>query len=155
MLLQPKNGVLQKFNFWRSPMNHKKLICLSLMSFLAFGVLGGCQSQEEAAEAPLPREVAQRAETEAVEQTPASPAKASVAEELFEKHCAACHPEGGNVMKAEKTLKTESLAEHGIKTPQDIVKVLRNPGAGMPTYDPETIPDEEALQLGKYILETY
>ena len=136
-------------------MNLKRLICISLLALLASGSMLGCESKEEAAEAPLPREVAERAENEAVEKTPASPAEASVAEELYEKHCAACHPDGGNVMDAEKTLKTESLAEHGIKTPQDIVQVMRNPGPGMPAFGPETIPDEEALQMAEYILETY
>lgn len=136
-------------------MNRKELICIFLVSALALGGMLGCESKEETAEAPLPREVAERAENEAVEKTPASPAEASVAEELYEKHCAACHPNGGNVMDSEKTLKSESLAEHGIKTPQDIVQVMRNPGAGMPAFGPDAIPDEEALQLAEYILETY
>ncbi len=136
-------------------MNGKKLLCVCFVSVLTFGGLAGCESEDEAANAPLPREVGERAEREAEGSAPASSQEASVAKDLFEKHCAACHPNGGNIMNSEKTLATESLAESGIKTPRDIVQVLRNPGEGMPKYDEQKIPEDQALKLGEYILETY
>jgi cytochrome c6 len=73
----------------------------------------------------------------------------------FEKHCAACHPKGGNIMKADKTLGKKSLADHGIKTSKDIIAKMRNPGPGMTKFDEKTIPAKEAKLIADYILKTF
>jgi len=74
---------------------------------------------------------------------------------LFKQHCAACHPDGGNVIKPDKTLHKEALAAHNIKTPEDIIGKMRNPGPGMSMFDKATIPDNEAEEIAEYILKTF
>lgn len=73
----------------------------------------------------------------------------------FDKHCAACHPNGGNVVNAQKPLSKKSLASHGIKTEKDIVNKMRNPGPGMTKFDQKTLPDKEAKVIAAYVLKTF
>lgn len=73
----------------------------------------------------------------------------------FEKHCAVCHPKGGNIVKPDKTLSKKSLAAHGVKTEKDIVAKMRNPGPGMNKFDAKQMPDAEATAIAKYILKTF
>ena len=73
----------------------------------------------------------------------------------FEQHCAVCHPNGGNIVKADKPLSKKSLAAHGIKTEKDIVAKMRNPGPGMNKFDAKTVPDKEATAIAKYVLATF
>ena len=73
----------------------------------------------------------------------------------FEEHCAACHPKGGNIMKADKTLSKKSLAAHGIKTDKDIIAKMRNPGPGMTKFDEKAVSQKEAKAIADYILKTF
>jgi mono/diheme cytochrome c family protein len=74
---------------------------------------------------------------------------------LFKLHCAACHPDGGNVIKPDKTLHKDTLAANNIKTPEDIIGKMRNPGPGMSMFDKTMIPDNEAEEIAEYILKTF
>lgn len=76
-------------------------------------------------------------------------------EELFKMNCAVCHPNGENVINKDKTLHKEDLDEHGVKTPDDIVKLMRNPGPGMKKFDKNTISDKDAKEIANYILKTF
>ncbi len=76
-------------------------------------------------------------------------------EQLFRDNCASCHANGGNVITPAKGLRQKNLAANNIKTASDIVKVMRNPGAGMPKYDEKTIPDPEAKKIAYYIIKTF
>ena len=76
-------------------------------------------------------------------------------EQLFKERCAACHPNGGNIIDPEDTLQKKTLASHGIKTADDIVSYLRSPGTGMPTFDKEKLPDDRAREIADYILDTF
>ncbi len=80
---------------------------------------------------------------------------AASGEDLFKKHCSACHPDGGNVVNPKKTLSKKALAKSGIKTPQAIVKVMRNPEPGMAKFDKGTVPDKEAKAIAEYVLKTF
>lgn len=73
----------------------------------------------------------------------------------FKKHCAACHPDGGNIINPKKTLKKADLAKSGIKDWKGIMKAMRSPGPGMTKFDAKTIPDKEAKAIGDYVLKTY
>jgi cytochrome c6 len=75
-------------------------------------------------------------------------------EELFKLNCAVCHPNGENIINKDKNLHKKNLEEHGIKTPEDIVKLMRNPGPGMNKFDEKTIPDKDAKEIAKYVLKT-
>lgn len=76
-------------------------------------------------------------------------------EQLFNKHCAACHPNGGNIINSDYTLHKDSMASHGIKTPDDIVSYMRSPGTGMPAFDKEKLSDELAKEIANYILDAF
>jgi len=73
----------------------------------------------------------------------------------FEKHCAVCHPAGGNIINPAKTLKKSILAANGVTSEKDIVRVMRNPGPGMTSFGPKLIPDSEAREIAEYILKKF
>jgi cytochrome c6 len=81
--------------------------------------------------------------------------ESKVGEELFKLNCTVCHPNGGNVINKDKTLLKDDLAEHGVKTPEDIVKLMRNPGPGMRKFDENTISDKDAKEIANYVLKTF
>ena len=74
---------------------------------------------------------------------------------LFNQHCAVCHPNGGNIINPDFTLKKENLKAHKITKPSDIVQKMRNPGPGMTKFDKGTISDEDAKEIAEYILKTF
>ena len=76
-------------------------------------------------------------------------------EAIFKEKCAVCHPDGGNIMKADKSLKKADLAKNKIKSEADLVKYLRNPGPGMTKFDAKTLPDKDAKEVAEYILKTF
>lgn len=75
--------------------------------------------------------------------------------ELFKKHCAMCHPGGGNIINPKKTLKKGSLESRNIREAADIVRVMRTPPQGMMKFDEKAIPEADAFQIGAYILTTF
>ena len=76
-------------------------------------------------------------------------------ETKFKEHCALCHPDGGNIMDAKKTLHKKDLSASKIKPEADIVKILRKPGPGMTAFDAKTLSDKDAGEIAKYILKTF
>ena len=117
-------------------------------ALLMFGAaaIGGCKK-----ETPPKAEAPQAAPAAA----PAQPEMAKTGEALFKQHCAVCHPDGGNIVKPEYTLKAKSLADHKISTPEAIVKIMRNPESGMTKFDEATIPEKDATAIAKYIMDTF
>jgi len=81
--------------------------------------------------------------------------KESKGANLFQQHCAACHPAGGNIIKAAFTLHKKDLDAHGVKTAMDIVGKMRNPGPGMTRFDAKTISDKDGKEIAEYILKTF
>jgi len=73
----------------------------------------------------------------------------------FEKHCSACHPNGGNVVNKDKPLTKAALTKNGIKSSKDIIAKMRNPGPGMTKFDQKTLPDKEAKAIADYVLKTF
>ena len=76
-------------------------------------------------------------------------------EALFKEYCYACHPEGGNIINPSKTLNKKDREANNIKKSEDIVRIMRNPGPGMPKFDDKTIPDKDAKEIAEYILKTF
>ena len=76
-------------------------------------------------------------------------------EESFREHCAVCHPEGGNIINPEKTLRRADREKHGIMTREDIIEKMRHPGKGMTSWSAATIPDSVAGEIADYILATF
>jgi cytochrome c6 len=86
---------------------------------------------------------------------PAPASDGSQGEQAFAKNCAVCHPGGGNIINAAKTLHKASLSANGIRGPADIVGKMRNPGPGMTQFDEKTIPDATARAIADYVLKTF
>jgi len=81
--------------------------------------------------------------------------KVTVGEGLFKRYCAMCHPNGGNIINHQKTLHKDVRESFGIKTADDIIKLMRNPGPGMRTFNETDIPDKDAKEIAEYILKTF
>ena len=84
-----------------------------------------------------------------------STAIAATGEALFKQHCAACHPDGGNIIKPQDTLHAKDLAREGINNWQGVVKTMRQPGPGMTAFDAKTISDQDAKAIAEYVLKTF
>ena len=76
-------------------------------------------------------------------------------ESSFKKYCAACHAGGGNIIRPAKTLHLKDREANGVKTAADIVRLLRNPGPGMPTFDAKSVPEAEAKAIAEYIIDAF
>jgi cytochrome c6 len=74
---------------------------------------------------------------------------------LFQGNCAACHPNGGNIIKPAVTLHKKDMDAHGVKTADDIVGKMRNPGPGMTRFDTKMISDKDAKEIAQYILTAF
>ena len=110
------------------------------------GIAAGCKKETpQKAETPQPAPAA----------APAPAAQAQTGEALFKQHCAVCHPDGGNIVKPEFTLKNAALKAHNITKPADIVVKMRNPGPGMTKFDESTISDKDATAIAEYVLTTF
>jgi cytochrome c6 len=76
-------------------------------------------------------------------------------EELFKKNCSVCHVDGGNIINPQKTLQKKDREANNIKTANDIIKRMRNPGPGMTEFNQKTISDKDAHKIAEYILKTF
>jgi|WetSurMetagenome_2_1015567.scaffolds.fasta_scaffold88095_3 cytochrome c6 len=76
-------------------------------------------------------------------------------EAAFDQYCMVCHPGGGNIFNPAKTLHKKDLEANNIKSPEDIVKLIRNPGPQMTSFDKNAIPDNLAKQIAEYVLSTF
>jgi cytochrome c6 len=73
----------------------------------------------------------------------------------FQKHCAVCHPGGGNIVNAKKALHKKDLEANGVKSVKDIIHTMRHPGPGMTKFDTKTISDKEAKAIAAYIMKEF
>ncbi|MDA8174072.1 MAG: cytochrome c [Nitrospiraceae bacterium] len=74
---------------------------------------------------------------------------------LFQKNCAMCHSNGGNVMKPGYSLHKKDMKTNAVKSEADIVKLIRHPGPGMPAFNEDKLSDAEANAIAKYIMKTW
>jgi cytochrome c6 len=76
-------------------------------------------------------------------------------EALFKQFCANCHPDGGNASDPERTLRGSVLKRNHITSPEDIVRIMRNPLSRMIRFDAATLSDRDARAIAEYILVTF
>jgi cytochrome c6 len=69
-------------------------------------------------------------------------------EAIYKEKCAACHPDGGNIINPKETLK-------GLKDTKKIVKMIRKGGGGMTAFDAKAISDADAKAVAEYIVKTF
>lgn len=132
---------------------HRRVVVTLAVVALAVGGMTGCKKQApEQAQAPATPPVTAPVSSA---KTAAPPAAGQPAEALYKQHCAACHPDGGNTINPKKTLHAKDMAAYNIKTSDDIVKLMRNPGPGMTKFDQSVLSDDDAKKVADYILATY
>jgi cytochrome c6 len=78
--------------------------------------------------------------------------KETPGESAFSGHCMACHPGGDNIFNPAKTLHKKDLDANNIKSPEDIIQIMRNPGPQMTKFDKDIIPDNVAKEIAAYVL---
>ncbi len=77
--------------------------------------------------------------------------EANSGEHLFKKHCAACHVNGGNIIRRGKTLKLAALKRNGLDDPEAIARVARN-GIGIMSGYEKDLGDSGAQEVANYVL---
>lgn len=133
---------------------HRRIVVTLAVLAISVSGLAGCKKKEspQTTEAPVTT-------TAPAAPAPAGPPSADTGltgEQLFKQYCAACHPDGGNTVNPNKTIKAQDLAARSnITKPEDIVKVMRNPGPGMNKIDEATLSDKDARKIGEYVLATF
>ncbi len=138
-----------------------KVLLRTLLVLLAAGLLfaAGCKKAQEEPGTSGGPEPAAAGEPQAVEEPgpdQAGPETVQLpGEALFVRHCAVCHPNGGNIINPEKPLDRASLERNGITDPADIVAIMRKPGPGMMIFDQNVISDQDAEKIAEYILKTF
>jgi cytochrome c6 len=118
----------------------EKLVLLAA----SVGMLAGCSKNEPPVVSVAP--------TGSVREAPQA---VRDGEALFIQYCAACHPNGGNVSDPKRTLRGSVLKRNHISTPEDIVRIMRNPRSRMIRFDPSTLSDRDAVSIAEYILTTF
>lgn len=132
---------------------HRRIVVMLAILALSVTTMTGCKKKsEETAQAPATTTATPPATTAPA--TP-QPSAAGNGETLYKQHCSACHPDGGNPMNAKKTLHPADMAANNVKSADDVVKLMRNPGPGMTKFDTSTISDSDAKAIGDYVMTTF
>ena len=58
-------------------------------------------------------------------QGPAARGISGSGEQLFDLHCAGCHPNGGNIIRRGRTLKLKALEKRELNNPEAIAQIAR------------------------------
>jgi mono/diheme cytochrome c family protein len=124
-------------------MNRRIFVTLAALA-IGTVIIGGCK-----------KETPQKAEVPQAVPASQSASMAKTGEELFKQQCAACHLDGGNTVNPKKTLHRQTLMANNITKPEDIVKIMRNPGTGMNKFDEATLPEKDAMAIAEYVLNTF
>jgi len=72
--------------------------------------------------------------------------------QLFEVHCAGCHPNGGNIIRRGKTLRTKALKRYGYTEVSAVADIIAN-GKGIMSAYRDRLTDETIHTLATYVLE--
>jgi cytochrome c6 len=123
---------------------NRRMALLGVLLLVSSASLTGCSRDE-----PQKREVTQPSAPSSTRE----PAREGAA--LFKQFCANCHPDGGNVSDPKRTLHGSVLKRNHVNTPEDVVRIMRNPRSRMIRFDPSMLPDKEALSIAEYILTTF
>ena len=118
------------------------------LAVLAVGgsIFGGCKKES-------PEKVGVPQTTSSPLASP--PEQTKTGEALFKQHCAVCHPDGGNTVNPKRPLHRMTREANGVKTADDIIMKMRNPGPGMTKFDEKTIPDNDSKSIAEYVVNTF
>lgn len=74
------------------------------------------------------------------------------ANEIFNKHCAACHAGGKNIMNPDKTLSKEHLEKNGMNSVDAIKNLVSKGKAPMPAFE-SMLDAKQIEEVAAYVLE--
>src|SRR5512137_1027780 len=111
---------------WRMVRLPALLLCVSV-------IVSGCSNDKTEKPAPSP-----------IASVPNNKDTVRDGEALFKQYCASCHPNGGNVSDPRRNLHGSALKRNHITTPEDVVRIMRNPQSRMIRFDPSTLSDRDA-----------
>lgn len=86
---------------------------------------------------------------------PGNSVAAAPGEALFKQFCSVCHVDGGNVVNSQKTLRKKDLDANNVKTAEDIIKRMRDPGPGMTKFNDKTLSAKQAKEIASYVLDAF
>jgi len=82
---------------------------------------------------------------------PATHSAPPAAEALFEANCAACHANGGNIVRRGKNLKQKALSRNGYDSAEAIGALVTQGKGAMPAYA-DRLSEDEIEAIAQYIL---
>ncbi|MDJ0702601.1 MAG: c-type cytochrome [Leptolyngbyaceae cyanobacterium MO_188.B28] len=85
-------------------------------------------------------------------ETPSNSSNTINAAHLFDIHCAGCHPQGGNIIRRGKTLKTRALKRYGADNIAAISDLIANGKNTMSAFR-DRLTDNEIQALSAYVLQ--
>ena len=83
---------------------------------------------------------------------PATAANLHPGQQVFQVHCAGCHPQGGNIVRRGKTLQWQALQRNHVDTLAAIVDLVTHGQANMSAYGDRLTPDE-IRNVSSYVLQ--
>ena len=122
----------------------RRMAKLSLLLVVSTVAVAGCSKDEQ-----------QKVTVTPAASAPNSAESVPDGEVLFKQFCAACHPNGGNVNDPERSLYGSVLKRKHITTPEDIVRIMRNPLSRMIRFDAAALPDKDARAIAEYVLKAF
>jgi len=72
--------------------------------------------------------------------------------EIFQVHCAGCHPNGGNIIRRGKTLKQKALKKYGVDSLEAIAALVTNGKNNMPAFQAR-LSEQQIQAVSAYVLE--
>ncbi|NJK27600.1 MAG: c-type cytochrome [Coleofasciculaceae cyanobacterium SM2_3_26] len=82
----------------------------------------------------------------------AEPTEPSPGAEIFQAQCAACHPQGGNLIRWGKTLKLKALKRNGMNSVEGIAAIVTHGKNNMSAFG-DRLTAAEIQQVSSYVLE--
>lgn len=108
----------------------RPFFCLVCVCLLVYAVLGG---RSLAIASPIPN------------------ATSATAPALFEANCAACHANGGNIIRRGKTLKPKALSRNGYDSAEAIETLVSQGKGAMPAFG-DRLSEGEIEAIAQYVL---
>lgn len=71
---------------------------------------------------------------------------------IFSANCAACHMDGGNIVRRGKNLKQKALKRYGMDSLEAIAYLVENGKNAMPAYK-DRLSNQQILDVSAYVLE--
>ncbi|MFK8185829.1 MAG: c-type cytochrome [Phormidesmis sp.] len=78
-------------------------------------------------------------------------APSATAESLFSANCAACHANGGNIIRRGKNLKQKALSRYGYDSAENIADLVSQGKGAMPAYA-DRLSEAEIGAIAQYVL---